>query len=296
MLLYAPLYVSSQCVNFCTYCGFRYPLEISRRQLALEEAESQARLLCEHGFEHLLVVGGDFPSMTTTEYYVEIVRGLVKLGVAPAVEIASQSTESYAALVDAGVCGLTLYQETYDPRLYRKYHVRGPKANYHWRLEAHDRAAEAGVGRLGLGILLGLADPERDLAALIRHGAYLAERFPERTLAFSLPRIHEAPEDFEIPYPVSDEGLIRMYCALRIAFPRAELVLSTRERPELRNHLAPVCITQMSAGSCTVPGGYQPQVTEGSHDGEQFPVSDHRSPAEIASWLEQAGIRPIWSV
>jgi 2-iminoacetate synthase len=251
------------------------------------------RILRDRGFRHLLVVGGDFPSRTTTEFYAEILRVLVRDEIEPAIEIAPQSTQSYAELADAGACGLTLYQETYNQELYARYHIRGPKSSYHQRLESHDRAAEAGMQRLGLGILLGLADARDDLVAMMRHAAYLNNRFPDRTLAFSLPRIHDAPEEFEIPYPVSDEQLIRLYCALRLAFPEAELVLSTREPVELRSRLARICITQMSAGSSTAPGGYQ---MNGEDLGEQFPVIDNRSPSEVADWLEAEGFRVCWSI
>ncbi|MCH5378211.1 MAG: radical SAM protein [Planctomycetes bacterium] len=293
MLLYAPLYVSSQCVNYCTYCGFRYPLEIERRHLSRQEAAEQTRVLRRRGFEHLLIVGGDFPRLTTTDYYRGIIQDMADQGIVPAIEIAPQSTESYAALVAAGVRGVTLYQETYDENRYGEYHRRGPKSSYHWRLESHERAAEAGIARLGLGVLLGLADPVQDVRAMMRHGAYLMDRFPGRTLAFSLPRIHEAPEGFDIAFPISDQRLLRLYCLLRVAFPRAELVLSTREQAELRNRLAEICITQMSAGSSTAPGGYDSQTHS---SGEQFPVSDHRTPDEVARWLDQAGFRVVWSV
>ena len=134
--------------------------------------------------------------MTTADYYADVARLMVREGVVPMVEIAPQSTIAYAQLASAGVCGVTLYQETYDEALFGEYHVRGPKSGFHWRLESQDRAAEAGMGRLGLGILLGLADPRQDFLALLRHGEYLHRRFPQCTLAFSLPRIHEGPEGF----------------------------------------------------------------------------------------------------
>jgi 2-iminoacetate synthase len=292
MLLYAPVYVSSQCVNFCTYCGFRYPLDIARKHLTVDQACEQARILQDRGFEHLLIVGGDFPARTTTEYYREIIAAFAEMDVEPAIEIAPQSTQGYSDLVAAGACGVTLYQETYDKTLYAKYHIRGPKASYHWRLEGHDRAAEAGISRLGLGILLGLADPRDDLLAMMRHASYLAGRFPDCTLAFSLPRIHEAPENFHIPHPVSDEQLVRFYAALRVAFPDAVLVLSTRESAGLRNRLARICITQMSAGSSTSPGGYE---VDDDAAGEQFPVADERSPDEVADWLRREGFQVCWS-
>jgi 2-iminoacetate synthase len=295
MLLYAPLYLSSRCVNHCMYCGFRRPHDIRRKHLSPDEALRQAEILRGRGFRHILLVAGDFPGMTTVAYYTEVIRALVDRDIGPAVEIAPQTTSSYAELVAAGACGVTLYQETYNEELYALYHPRGSKASYDWRLEGVERAAEAGMRRLGLGVLLGLADPREDLPAMIRHAGYLKARFPDRTLAFSLPRIHQAPEGFQTPYPVDDETLIRLYCALRMAFPRAELVLSTREAVPLRNRLAEICITQLSAGSSTVPGGYEDGADQRLYGG-QFPVSDRRSPAEVARWLEAAGFQLAWSL
>jgi len=294
MLMYAPLYLSSLCVNHCLYCGFRYPQQIVRRHLSADDARRQAEILVGRGFRHILLVAGDFPSLTTTGYFVQIVRALEDLGVRLAVEIAPQSTSSYAALMSAGVCGVTLYQETYDPQLYARYHPRGPKASLDWRLEGLERAAEAGARRLGLGILLGLADPRQELPALIRHARYLQERFPDRAIAFSLPRIHEAPAGFRVPHRVDDELFIRLYCALRVAFPAAELVLSTREQPELRDRLAAICITQISAGSSTVPGGYEDGADRSA--GGQFPVCDHRTPDEVAEHLRRAGFDVRWDL
>lgn len=288
MHLYAPLYLSSHCVNYCAYCGFRYPLKIPRRHLSLDEAVGQAEILRGRGFRHILLVAGDFPRLTSTEYYARIIAALAERGLVSSVEIAPQTTASYAELAAAGAVGVTLYQETYQPELYARYHPHGTKASFPWRLEGIERAAEAGMRRLGLGILLGLADPRDDLLALVRHGEYLRRRFPHATLAFSLPRIHQAPQGFDVAHPVGDESFVRLYCALRVAFPRAELVLSTRERAELRNRLARICITQISAGSSTAPGGY---VTQGAERdcAEQFPVSDHRTPAEVRAWLEAEG-------
>jgi len=292
MLMYAPLYLSNQCVNHCPYCGFSYALDVRRKHLTIEQAIAEAEILRGRGFRHVLLVAGDLPSLTTTGYFAQLIGRLRDRGIAPAIEIAPQSTKSYAELVRAGACGITLYQETYDEALYRVYHFRGPKASFDWRLEGVERAAEAGMPRLGLGILLGLADPAEDLRRLVRHAEYLIDRFPDRTLAFGLPRLHETPSSFQIPYTVTDDDLVRFYCALRVAFPRAELVLSTRETPALRARLAKICITEMSAGSSTAPGGYG----EGAASGEQFPISDDRPPAEVAAWLRSNGFEPVWEV
>jgi len=311
ILLYAPVYLSSHCINYCVYCGFRFPHQIERRHLSAEETVEQADILARRGLGHLLLVAGEYPRLTRLGYFRQVIGALREHAHEVCVEIAPQSTAAYAELAAAGACGVTLYQETYDEQLYALYHPRGTKRAYHWRLEALERAAEAGIRRLGLGILLGLADPRSDLLAMIRHAAYLRRRFPDRTIAFSLPRIHEAPEGFEPPYPVDDETLVRLYCALRIAMPEAELVLSTREPAGLRDRLAGICITQLSAGSSTMPGGYEDEGRAGEpaaaddvsaahgaqaipRPGQQFPVADHRLPAEVAQVLCAQGLEVRW--
>lgn len=290
--LYAPLYLSNHCINYCVYCSFRYPEPIARRQLSLDEALREAAAIQQHGFQHILLVGGDFPSRTTPRYYADVCRALAAKGVAPAVEIAPQSTAGYQTLARAGACGVTLYQETYSRELYASYHPRGTKAAYDWRLEGLERAADAGIRRLGLGVLLGLADPREDVAALVAHARYLGERFPHCQIAVSLPRIHRGPASFRVPFPVDDATFVRLYAAVRLALPEAELVLSTREAPELRDRLARLCITQMSAGSCTAPGGY----TERANAGEQFPVCDGRTPEEVARHLTADGFQVQWGL
>ncbi len=295
MMLYAPLYLSSFCINHCHYCSFRFPQQLERQQLSTEAALAQATILRQRGFRHLLLVAGDFPRLTSTDYFTPIISALVERGFSVAVEIAPQSTLAYAKLARAGVCGVTLYQETYQEDLYNRYHPLGPKTWYDWRLEGPERAAEAGMKRLGLGILLGLADPHQDLRDLIGHGRYLHQRFPHLQLAFSLPRIHQAPDGFDPAGRVDDDTFLRLYCALRLAFPTADLVLSTREAPDLRDRLAGICITQMSAGSSTAPGGYDGDDPD-PRQRQQFPVCDQRTAAEVADALRRAGFEVHWGL
>lgn len=295
MRLYAPLYLSNHCVNHCLYCAFRFPNTMDRVHLSVDEVIAEADLLRTQGHEHLLILAGDFPKLTSTDYLVTIIRELVARKFAVSVEVAAQSTVSYWKMMCAGASGVTLYQETYQEELYSRLHPRGPKMWFDWRLEAPERAAEAGIKRLGLGILLGLADPLVDIRSLIRHGQYLLARFPEVKLAFSLPRIHQAPAGFKSGINVDDETIIRLYCVLRFSFPTADLVLSTREPPELRDQLARICITQMSAGSCTAPGGYT-AIQKDSHGREQFPVFDNRTTLQVTETLEQSGFELRWDV
>lgn len=292
MLLYAPLYVSNYCINYCTYCGFRHPNPIERIHLEVADVLAQARILESWGMRQVLVVAGDYPKLDSPDYLCTIVKQLTDRGLRVSVEIAPQRTIVYSALIGAGACGLALYQETYDEAAYARFHPRGTKTWFDWRLEGPERAAEAGIPRVGLGILLGLADPRADLINLINHGRYLEERFGHLALAFSLPRIHEAPAGFVPPHAVDDETFVRMYCALRLSFPRAHLVLSTRESAALRGRLALSCITQMSAGSSTAPGGYEHAADDPCR--QQFPVADHRSPAEVVRWLEEHDFAACW--
>ncbi len=255
----------------------------------------QARTLLSRGFRHLLLVAGDFPRLTTSAYMAKVVDRVAALGAEPSLEIAAQTTQEYVRLRRAGAWGVTLYMETYDEAAYAVVHRRGPKVSYDWRLEAAERAAEAGMQRLGLGILLGLSQPRDDLLALVGHGAYLRQRYPGVQLAFSLPRIHASPDGFTTPHPVDDELFMRLYAALRLAFPAATLVLSTREAATLRQRLAGLCVNQMSAASSTVPGGYEDGSPE-QRDGGQFPVADGRCVRETRAWLERAGHPVVWSL
>ena len=240
-------------------------------------------------------VAGEYPRLITVDYLAGVVTALTGRGFEVAIEVAPQSTLGYAQLAAAGTRGVTLYQETYDPDRYATYHPKGTKAWYDWRLEGPERAAEAGIRRIGLGILLGLGDPRDELSALIAHGKYLLERFPDLKLSFSLPRIHDAPAGFQPPYRVDDEMFIRFYCAFRLAIPRVNLVLSTREPAGLRDRLARTCITQMSAGSSTSPGGYQ-EHEQASSSREQFPVVDQRRPDEVLRHLADEGFQVVWNL
>lgn len=287
MLLYAPLYVWNQCVNHCKYCGFNSTLDIDRESLDENRAIAESNVLTGWGIRHQLLVAGEFPQFEKEGRLERIAERLAQKGVIPSAEVAPRSVDGYRRLVDAGVNGITLFQETYDKSRYNDYHPRGPKSVYDWRLEGLDRAATAGIHRLGLGALLGLADPEEELASLVAHGLYLQQQYPDCRLGFNLPRLHTAPGAFQPPFLVDDDMFLRLYCILRLTFPTSEMVLSTRERPAFRNRLAKICITQMSAASSTAPGGYAERSGE-----EQFAVSDSRSVAEVVAWLESEGFCP----
>lgn len=288
--MYAPLYVSNECTNACVYCGFSRNNAIRRTTLSPQEVDAEARAIWNQGFRSLLLVSGEAPRAVSTAYFEETASRLHGLFPSLAVEIYPLDTEDYGRLGRAGVEGLTLYQETYDRDLYARVHPAGRKADYGWRLGAPERAAAAGMRRVGLGALLGLGDWRREAAALALHARWLQRHYWQTQVCVSFPRLRQAPGGFQPPHPLSDGELVQLACALRLLLPDAGLVLSTRERPAFRDGLVPICITHMSAGSRTEPGGY----THPDESDRQFQVEDGRSPAVVARTLLEAGLEPVW--
>jgi len=290
VLLYAPLYLSNECVNVCTYCGFRRDIDIARSTLGPEQIEQEARYLTGQGFRHLLLVAGEHPRMIAVDYVEEAVRIARRFAPSVSIEIQPYSEEEYRRMIRAGADGITLYQEVYDPELYAAYHTHGPKKDYADRLAATSRAARTGFRRIGIGALLGLAPWREESLRLAAHARHMLRHYWQSQLAISFPRIREAASGFEAPSQVGDKDLAQMICAFRLVFPDAALVLSTRESSELRDGLVKLGITQMSAGSRTEPGGYlEPDEAEG-----QFAVVDSRTPAEVADRLDSLGFEPVW--
>ncbi len=288
--LYAPLYVSNECVDTCTYCGFSREHQIERVTLTPEQVESEAQVLLDEGFRHLLLVSGEHPRIVSTGYLAEVVQRLRPRFASIGIEVAPQTEEGYRRLIEAGVDSLTVYQETYDRRLYATYHLGGRKKNFDWRLATPERAARAGMKRIGIGSLLGLADWRRDGLATFFHAQWLQKHCWRSQIQVSVPRLQEALQAIDAPVRVKDVEVVQLVCALRICLPDLGIVLSTREDAAFRDGLLPLGITQMSAGSRTEPGGYEAPNT----DAEQFEVADRRTPAEVARRLNELGYEAVW--
>jgi 2-iminoacetate synthase len=289
--LFAPLYLSNECVSTCTYCGFSAGNEIVRRTLSPEEVRAEADELVARGFRHLLLVAGEHARIVSKDYLVECVRAIEPVVPEISVEVQVWDEGTYGRLVEAGCDGVIVYQETYDRGTYGEVHLKGKKRNYDWRLAAPDRAAAAGMRRLGIGALLGLHDDWRSEALLLgAHARELMRRWWRCEVAVALPRLRPAAGGYEPADPVDDAAFVQLLCALRITMPDVGITLSTREPAELRDALVPLGVTTMSAGSHTEPGGYA-----APSDAEpQFAISDERSPAEVAAALRAAGYDPVW--
>ncbi len=288
--LYAPLYLSNDCVCTCTYCGFSMGLDIRRKTLRVDEVVREARALGDHGFRNILLVSSEHPKHVNMGYVAQCVGETKRLAQYVALEIAAADMPEYETYVAAGCDGVVLYQETYDPDVYARHHLGGPKKKFAWRLDALERAAHAGVRHLGAGALLGLADWRFEGLALIEHVRHLQRSAWRSQVNVSFPRINAAAGGFSPENPVSDAQLVQLICALRIALPTAGIVLSTREAAALRDRLVPLGITHMSAGSRTEPGGY----SEPGAAGEQFHLEDTRSPAHVVRRLRELGYDPVF--
>jgi 2-iminoacetate synthase len=289
--LFAPLYLSNECVSTCTYCGFSAGNEIARRTLTPEEVVEEALELTRRGFRHLLLVAGEHARIVSKDYLVECARRLAPHVPSLSMEVQVWDTGTYRRLVEAGCDGLVVYQETYDRTTYADVHLKGKKRNYDWRLAAPDRGAEAGMRRLGIAALLGLHDDWRiEAIAVAAHARALVRRWWRSEVTVSLPRLRPAAGGFEPADPVDDVAFVQTLCALRLTLPDVGVVLSTRESPAFRDAVLRLGVTHMSAGSHTEPGGYAaPSDAE-----QQFEVADTRTPAEIAHVLRGAGYDPVW--
>lgn len=290
MQLYAPLYLSNECVDTCTYCGFSLMNKIRRRTLTVDETVQETEFLIAQGFRHVLYVSGEHPAHVTPDYLAEVIGRVRPRLASVSIEVAPFHEAVYRRLIDAGLDGVVLYQETYDTKRYEEFHLAGPKKSYTRRLSLPEEAARAGIRQLGMGILLGLGDWRRDATALVDHIQRLRKRYWQTEFTVSLPRLRPCAADFQPPHPVSDRDFIQLIAALRLTLPEVGIVLSTREAPSLRDTLIGVGVTRMSAGSRTEPGGYM----HPERSLKQFEIEDLRPPSEVARMITERGYEPVW--
>lgn len=294
LVLFAPLYYSNHCVNNCRYCAFRHDNPLERRRLTLEEVANETRALERQGHKRVLVIAGEEPGgidyllkVIETIYSVREGRGEIRR---INVETAPMGVEEFKLLKQARIGTYVVFQETYHPDTYRYMHPTGPKADFAYRLNVMDRAMEAGLDDVGIGALFGLYDHRFEVLSMLLHAQHLEERFGAGPHTISVPRIEPAdgaPVANAPPHPVSDQDFKRIVAILRMAVPYTGIILSTRERAELRTELLDLGISQMSAGSRTEPGGY---ATCGAIP--QFNVGDHRSLDEVIADIATHGFVP----
>ncbi|MBT9168931.1 MAG: 2-iminoacetate synthase [Syntrophomonadaceae bacterium] len=290
ILLYTPLYLSNYCVNHCLYCQFHSGKKIVREQLSLVEVEAEGKSIAATGIRHLLLLTGESCAHATTAYLSDCLRILHPCFASLGLEIYTLSVEEYAQMIQAGAESLTLYQETYQQESYAQLHLSGPKRDYINRLHAAERACQAGMRRINIGALFGLAPWRQEAFWAGLHAYYLQKRYPATEIAISLPRVRSSHEGFTVPCPVNDKELVQILLAFRLFLPQAGITISTRERAELRDNLLPLGVTTMSVGSKTTVGGYFAGEKKGN---QQFPVADERSIGEIKEIIRRQGYQPV---
>lgn len=289
MLLYTPLYLANYCVNRCVYCGFRADNELARKKLSLEEVTAEAQIIAATGLKHILILTGESRQYAPVSYIKECVDLLKKYFTSISIEIYPLEEREYAALIAAGVDGLTIYQEVYHEKVYATLHPSGPKRNYRFRLEAPERACRAGIRTVNVGALLGLHEWRSEAFFTGLHAYYLQNLFPAVEVSISPPRIRPYPGEFQPAVTVTDKNLVQYMLAFRLFMPRGGITISTRERAALREHLVKLGATKMSAGSCTAVGG-----RTDCQSAAQFEIWDRRSVAEVAGMLHDHGYQPVY--
>ncbi len=293
LVFFAPLYISSHCINDCKYCGFHCSNKTPRKKLTLKEVEQQTKILIDMGHKRLLLEFGEDPSNNPIDYVVDTIKTIYKTKSKNGeirrvnVNIAATTVEDYKKLKAAEIGTYQLFQETYHRETYKKLH-KGPKADYERQLFAHNRAFEAGLDDIGIGVLFGLYDYKFEVLALTSHAQYLDKKYGVGPHTISVPRFQPADTvNINLPYKVSEKELLQIIAVLRLAVPYTGMIISTRERPEVREKAFHIGISQTSAASRTSPGGYGKNKAL-----TQFTTADHRTLDEVTQGILKQNLLP----
>lgn len=301
IVMFAPLYVSDYCVNECQYCGYHYSSGIARKKLTQEELVKEVKILEQMGHKRLAIEAGEDPVNCPLEYILECIDTIYNIKEENGairrvnVNIAATTVENYRKLKEAGIGTYILFQETYHEPTYKKFHKKGPKANYEYHTTAHDRAMEGGIDDVGIGVLFGLYDYHYELVAMMMNVKHLEAVYGVGPHTISVPRIRRA-EDVELegfPYAVADEDFKKLVAILRLAVPYTGMIISTREEQHFREQIIELGISQVSSGSCTGVGGYAEEFyhVENKHK-PQFEIADDRDSLEVTKSLLKKGYVP----
>jgi len=288
--LYAPLYLSNECQNICTYCGFSMDNALERKTLNAAEIMRETEVLKAMGYEHVLLVTGEANRSVGMPYFEQAFNLLRPHFSQLSLEVQPLEEQDYRRLSELGLHSVLVYQETYRKETYKVHHPKGRKSNFGYRLDTPDRLGRAGVHKIGLGVLIGLEDWRSDSYFTAMHLRYLSRTYWRTKYSISFPRLRPHTGGLEPKSVMTDRELVQLITAYRLLDPDVELSLSTRETERFRDHVIPLGVTTFSAGSKTNPGGYacEPQSLE------QFEISDERSPAEVAAVIRKAGYQPVW--
>jgi len=288
--MYIPIYLSNECSNHCVYCGFNHANKIDRITLNDEQILAEMEVVKSYGFQHVLLVTGEHKTKAGVEYLKHAIQLLKPHFSLISLEVQPLETEEYKILAEEGLNTVYVYQETYNKLNYNNYHPKGKKADFNYRLETPDRLGNAGVHKIGLGVLLGLEDWRTDTFFTALHLKYLEKNYWKTKYSISFPRLRPHEGGFVPNHNLTERELVQLICAYRIFDEEVELSISVRESPKFRDNCIKFGITSMSAGSKTEPGGY----TANNKALKQFMEDDQRSPSEIMQMIKQQGYEVVW--
>ena len=291
MQLYVPMYLSNECSNICTYCGFSVDNHLTRVTLTLPQVEQELRELKKKGFDHILLLAGEAPRQVGVPYFREVLKVAKKYFSHVSLEVQPLKSKEYLELMQVNLDGVVVYQESYRKETYPNYHPKGKKSNFEYRLNTPDRLGQVGLQKIGIGVLLGLEDWRTESFFAALHFSYLKKQYWKSKYSISFPRLKPAIDAHPPKNPISDRELVQLITAWRLLDEDLELYLSTRETSFFRDNVFHLGITAMSAGSKTSPGGYSCFVEK--PELEQFEISDKRSLPEIANMLKSKGYDPV---
>jgi len=305
IVLFAPLYVSNLCINNCSYCGYRSANLVQlRKKLSLAEIRQEVEIIQSLGHKRLALEAGEDPANCSIDYIISTIKEIYSIKNENGnirrinVNIAATTIHEYQQLKQAEIGTYILFQETYHRPTYTLFHPSGPKSNYNWHVTAMDRAMQAGLDDVGIGVLYGLYDHKYDTVAMILHAEHLEQTFGVGPHTISVPRLRPAGSVNldRFPHLVMDEDFKKTIAILRLAVPYTGIILSTRENPDFRDELITYGVSQISAGSCTGVGGYQDTQQKGNsvNASMQFEPSDNRSPNEIIRMLCEKNFLPSY--
>lgn len=292
MQIFIPLYLTNSCANSCVYCGFNSSNKIQRTILNTEEIQREYAAIKALGpYENLLLVTGENPAKAGVPYLAQALDLAKPYFSNLQIEVMPLATDEYRELTRHGLNGVICFQETYHKKNYKIYHPRGKKSNFEWRVNGFQRMGEAGVHKIGMGVLIGLEDWRTDVTMMAHHLRYMQKHYWRTQYSVNFPRMRPAENGgFQPNVIMSDKELAQLTFATRIFDHDVDISFSTREEARLRDQMATLGVTTMSAESKTDPGGYacNPQSLE------QFHTSDQRNLSEIVAGLKAVGREPVF--
>ncbi|MDG4950863.1 2-iminoacetate synthase ThiH [Weeksellaceae bacterium KMM 9724] len=288
--MYIPMYLSNECQNICTYCGFSLTNLITRKTLSDQEILDEVAYIKKQGYDHILLVTGEANKTVGVEYLKNAIKLIREHFSNISIEVQPLNQEEYEVLIKEGLYAVLVYQETYHEAAYKMHHPKGKKSNFNYRLDTPDRLGKAGIHKIGLGALFGLEDWRVDSFYTALHLKYLQKTYWKTKYSISFPRLRPHEGDVQPKVEMTDSDLVQLICAYRLLDEDVELSISTRESEKFRNNIINLGITSMSAASKTNPGGYS--VDEQSL--EQFEISDERSTEEIKKMIQSQGYEVVW--